>query len=184
MFKAVALYILEYLFKTRAGGYFIALSGGSDSTLNALFIYFACQTLAYFAYQAPNHEIIQKISYIIGLPITLKKVSLSEKEQKETLFITGKQILENSNDFILSEKIPNTQEDDILQYFIGDDTPISFESMSNKILNVAYLPMDFSGVTKPFVENLKKSLNCNFVEFSIQKPFNAFKNEIESVFQK
>jgi hypothetical protein len=184
MFKAVSLYILEYLFKTRAGGYFLALSGGSDSTLNALFIYFACQGLSYFAYQAPNHEIIHKISYVLGLPITLKKVSLSLEEQKKQFFLSGDQIINNPNDYILSQGVGDVKESDSFQYFLDETTPITPETISNKILNAAYLPMDFSGITKPFVEQLNIHLNCNFVEFSIQGPFNAFKQETERILEK
>ena len=184
MFKAVSLYILEYLFKTRAGGYFLALSGGSDSTLNALFIYFACQGISYFAYQSPNHEIIHKISYILGMPVTLKQVTLSPEEQKQQLFLSGDQIIKNSNDYILSQQFKNVQTSDTFQYFMDSNIPISADTISNKILNTAYLPMDFSGVTRPFVNHLKEHLNCNFVEFSIQGPFNALKQEMEKVLEK
>ena len=184
LFKAVSLYAMEYLFKTRAGGYFLALSGGSDSTLSALFVYFACQGLAYFAYQPANQEIIDKISYIIGLPIFLKKVDLSEQDARKNYFLSYDQITKHSNGFALTAEVGKISKGDQFQYCLGDDVIITSDSLSSKILNVAYLPMDFSGITKPFMEKLKKELGCNSVEFSIQGVFDAFKGETEKMLVK
>ena len=183
LFKAVSLYILEYLFKTRAGGYFIALSGGSDSTLNALFVYFACQTLNYFVYQKINHEVVDKMAYILGLPVSLKKVDLSEDQRKSQFFLTSEDLSKNRGSFALGSEVGDSPKGDTWQYFVGNE-PVTVESLSRKILNVGYLPMDFSGSTKPFVENLKSELKCNSVEFSIQNVFNAFKGETESMLCK
>ena len=184
LFKAVSLYAMEYLFKTRAGGYFVALSGGSDSTLSALFIYFACQGLAYHAYQPVNQEIIDKISYVIGLPISLKKVSLSENESKKEYFLSYAQIQKNANLYALTDEIGDIEKGEMYQYFLDDKIAITSDSLSSKILNVAYMPMNFSGITKPFVENLKNQLGCNALEFSIQGVFDAFKKETESMLVK
>lgn len=184
LFKAVGLYILEYLFKTRAGGYFVALSGGSDSTLSALFIYFACQSLAYYAYQEFNFEIIDKISYIMGQPVSLKKVTLSSEQRDSMFFISGEQISSNPRAFALADQMGKVNDSDNFQYHLADNIMISGWSLCQRILNVAYLPMSFSGITKPIVEKLSKLLQCNFVEFSIQNPFDSFKNELESVLTK
>lgn len=184
LFKAVSLYAMEYLFKTRAGGYFLALSGGSDSTLSALFVYFACQGLAYFAYQPFNHEIIDKISYVIGLPIFLKKVTLSEKEARTNYFLSYHQINKDSTKYALSDQIGEIKKGEKFQYCLGDDVIITSDSLSSKILNVAYLPMDFSGITKPFMHKLKNELGCNAMEFSIQGVFNSFKDETEKMLIK
>lgn len=184
LFKAVGLYILEYLFKTRAGGYFVALSGGSDSTLSTLFIYFACHSLAYYAYQEFNFEIIDKISYVIGQPVSLVKKSLSPEERDSMLFVSGEQIRSSPNAFALANDIGEVAESDSLQYCLEDGTVISGASLCKRILNVAYLPMSFSGITKPFVQKLIEQLKCNYVEFAIQSPYDSFKKEMESILVK
>lgn len=184
MFKAVGLYSLEYLFKTRAGGYFIALSGGSDSTLNALFLKFACQSLNYFMYQKANQEIIDKLSYIMGLPVSLKKVSLTESQKQEKFFLSGRDILTHPEWYALSSLQKKVEPEDTFLYLIGDNLMVNEKALASKILNTAYLPMSFSGVTKPFVEKLVEQLKCNFQTFHIQSTFDEMKKEAQDMLVK
>jgi hypothetical protein len=181
VFKAVGLYCLEYLFKTRAGGYFIALSGGSDSTLNALFIRFACQSLNFFMYQKANHEIIDKLSYIIDQPVSFVKVKLTEKEKRSQFYLSGTELKQHPEWYELSSVQKDFLPEDCFQYMMNEDQLVTADTISKRILNVAYLPMNFSGITKPFVDKLVTHLNCNFLNFNINSSFDAMKTQVEEM---
>lgn len=184
LFKAVALYMLEYLFKTRAGGYFLALSGGSDSTLSALFVCFACQSLAFYAYQDWNFEILDKISYVTGLPVSLRKATLSAEARAEALWLSGADVRAHPGRFALARGAGAVADSDALQYFLGEGEVLCAQALCRRLLTAAYLPMDFSGETKPFVDKLRERLEFSFVECSIQGAFDAFKGEMEGVLAK
>lgn len=183
-FKAISMYLMEHLFKTSAVGFFVAYSGGSDSTLTAVFVYFMCQALTYFTYQKINHEIIFKISFGLKEIITLRKVSLTTEEQKSCFYFTGEQLLLGGHVYCLADSISEIDSTATYQYFLGENISLTLDNVVKKILNVAYLPMVFSGKTKQFVNDFRVNLNCNFVEFSIQSSFDALKLEAEKTLEK
>lgn len=182
-FKAISAYLLEYLFKTRAGGYFIALSGGSDSSLNAAIIYFMCQSLIYHSYSKCNLEIISKISYILESSITLRKVELTESEKKTEFYLTDKDISEGPETYCLANVFMNPEKNTFYQYFI-DEKPLNCNNISKILLNVAYLPMKFSGSTKIFFDQITETFGCTNLSFPIQNVFDSFHKDMSEVLQK
>jgi hypothetical protein len=182
-FKAISAYLLEYLFKTRAGGYFIALSGGSDSSLNAAIIYFMCQCLIYYSYFKCNLEIISKISYILQKSVTLRKVEFTQTEKASEFYLTDKDISLGPETFCLANVFMAPEENTFYQYFI-DEQPLNCNNICKILLNVAYLPMDFSGSTKGFFDQITKTFGCTNLSFPIQNVFDSFNKDMRDVLQK
>ena len=175
-------YLLEYLFNTYAGGFFLPLSGGIDSTINALTIFMSCQNLAHHLYSINNIEIAYQIAYVLGETIKLAKFSGCSKG---TDSFSGKELRLNLDRIALAKSLKGEiSESCFYKYVDTKGEVLNDMTLAKRVLNVAYLPMSFSKATLPFYHQVVGALNCKSVTFPIQKIFDQFKRQGEEILRK
>lgn len=183
LLKAMSYYLTQYLSSTQAGGYFIALSGGVDSTLTALSVFSVCQSLSHYLYSSCNGEILSLLSYILAEGLELRKVPT---ETEGTSWFTGKQLKDRKLDIAMGSKtLEDVKDFEYYGYFtVNTGELVSDIMLASRILNVGYLPMKFSKVTRPFYESLVKVMGCRSMIFPIQNIFDVFKKQGELLLEK